>query len=302
VPIVADIRDIRSVEEVMRTHSISSIYHAAAYKHVPMMEAHVFEAVRNNIIGTWNLVRAAQKYYASSFLMISSDKAVNPTSVMGVTKRIAELIVAAASNGPDNGTKFVSVRFGNVLGSNGSVVPIFQAQIAGGGPVTVTDPEMRRYFMSIREAVQLVLQASTMGKGSEIFVFDMGEPVRILDLAHNMIQLAGFTPNEDIEVRITGLRPGEKLFEEIALEGEDMMPTYHEKIRIFKGTPMPPDVLSVWLDQLQLLMARRDVSKILSHLATLVPEYNPRKQTEAKPKVYETTLKAATGRGVASAP
>jgi FlaA1/EpsC-like NDP-sugar epimerase len=302
VPVVADIRDIRGVEEVMRTHSITTIYHAAAYKHVPMMEAHVFEAVRNNIIGTWNLVRAAQKYYASSFLMISSDKAVNPTSVMGVTKRIAELIVSAASNGPGNGTKFVSVRFGNVLGSNGSVVPIFQAQIAAGGPVTVTDPEMRRYFMSIREAVQLVLQASTMGKGSEIFVFDMGEPVRILDLAHNMIQLAGLTPNEDIEVRITGLRPGEKLFEEIALEGEDMMPTYHEKIRIFKGAAMAPEALSVWLDQLQLLMARRDVPKILSHITALVPEYNPRKQTETKPKVYETTLKAATGRGVASSP
>jgi FlaA1/EpsC-like NDP-sugar epimerase len=302
VPVVADIRDIRSVEEVMRTYSISSIYHAAAYKHVPMMEAHVFEAVRNNVIGTWNLVRAAQKCHASSLLMISSDKAVNPTSVMGVTKRIAELIVSAACNGPSNGTKFVSVRFGNVLGSNGSVVPIFQAQIAAGGPVTVTDPEMRRYFMSIREAVQLVLQASTMGKGSEIFVFDMGEPVRILDLAHNMIHLAGLTPNEDIEVRITGLRPGEKLFEEIALEGEDMMPTYHEKIRIFKGAAMPPQVLSVWLDQLQLLMARRDVPQILSHLTDLVPEYNPRKQTEAQPKVYEITLKAATGRGVSSAP
>jgi len=302
VPVVADIRDIRSTEDVIRAHSISSVYHAAAYKHVPMMEAHVLEAVRNNIVGTWNLIRAAQKHHVSSFLMISSDKAVNPTSVMGVTKRIAELIVSAASNASDNGTKFVSVRFGNVLGSNGSVVPIFQAQIAAGGPVTVTDPNMRRYFMSIREAVQLVLQASTMGKGSEIFVFDMGEPVRILDLAHNMIQLAGFTPNEDIEVRITGLRPGEKLFEEIALEGEDMMPTYHEKIRIFKGPAMEAEVLSVWLDQLQLLMARRDVPKILSHLATLVPEYNPRKPAEAKPKVFETTLKAATARGVASAP
>jgi len=302
VPVVADIRDVRSTEEVIRMHSISSIYHAAAYKHVPMMEVHVLEAVRNNIIGTWNLVRAAQKFHVSNFLMISSDKAVNPTSVMGVTKRIAELIVSAASNGPENGTKFVSVRFGNVLGSNGSVVPIFQAQIAAGGPVTVTDPNMRRYFMSIREAVQLVLQASTMGKGSEIFVFDMGEPVKILDLAHNMIQLAGLRPNEDIEVRITGPRPGEKLFEEIALEGEDMMPTYHEKIRIFKGPAMEPDVLLVWLDQLQLLMARRDTAKILSHLAALVPEYKPRKPTETKPKIFETTLKAATARGVASAP
>jgi FlaA1/EpsC-like NDP-sugar epimerase len=266
-----------------------------------MMETHVLEAVRNNIIGTWNLVRAAQKFNVSNFLMISSDKAVNPTSIMGLTKRIAELIVSAVSSGGDNSTKFVSVRFGNVLGSNGSVVPIFQSQIATGGPVTVTHPEMRRYFMSIREAVQLVLQASTMGRGSEIFVFDMGEPVRILDLAYNMIQLAGLTPKEDIEIRFTGLRPGEKLFEEIALEGEDMMPTYHEKIRIFKGPSMQREVLSVWLDQLQLLMARRDVPKILSHLAVLVPEYNPRKPTEAKPKVYEPPVKAATSRGVASA-
>ena len=302
VPVVADIRDFRSIEEVVRTHSISSIYHAAAYKHVPMMEAHVLEAVRNNIVGTWNLVRAAQKCRVSNFLMISSDKAVNPTSVMGVTKRIAELIVSAASNGRDNGTMFVSVRFGNVLGSNGSVVPIFQSQIAAGGPVTVTHPEMRRYFMSIRESVQLVLQASTMGKGSEIFVFDMGEPVRILELAHNMIQLAGLTPNEDIEVRITGLRPGEKLFEEIAMDGEDMMPTYHEKIRIFKGPATEPDVLSDWLNQLQLLVARRDATRILSHLAALVPEYKLQKPKEAaKPKISEAVVEPASIRGVASA-
>jgi FlaA1/EpsC-like NDP-sugar epimerase len=256
-----------------------------------MMEAHILEAVRNNILGTWNLVRAAQKYRVSNFLMISSDKAVNPTSIMGVTKRIAELIVSAASNVGDNRTVFVSVRFGNVLGSNGSVVPIFQSQIAAGGPVTVTHPDMRRYFMSIREAVQLVLQASTMGKGAEIFVFDMGEPVRILDLAHNLIQLAGLTPNEDIEVRFTGLRPGEKLFEEIALEGEDMMPTYHQKIRIFKGPALQPQVISDWLDQLQLLMARRDITRIRTHLAGLVPEYNTTKTNDAaKASINETLL------------
>src|SRR5207249_10133114 len=247
-------------------------------------EGHVLEAVRNNIIGTWNLVRAAYKYRVANFLMISSDKAVNPTSVMGVTKRIAELIVSAASNGPDNGTMFVSVRFGNVLGSNGSVVPIFQSQIAAGGPVTVTHPDMRRYFMSIRKAVQLLLQASTVGKGSAIFVLDMGEPVRILDLAHNMIQLAGLTPNEDIEIRITGLRPGEKLFEEIALDGENMLPTFHPKIKIFKGPATEPEVLSAWLHQLQMLIARRDVASILDHLTALVPEYNMQQsKDEAKP-------------------
>ncbi len=277
VAVVGDIRDYRTIDDVVRTHAIESIYHAAAYKHVPMMEAHVIEAVRNNILGTWNVVRVAQRHRVSNFLMISSDKAVNPTSVMGVTKRIAELIVSAASKGEDNSTQFVSVRFGNVLGSNGSVVPTFQSQIAAGGPVTVTHPDMRRYFMSIREAVQLVLQASTMGKGSEIFVLDMGEPVRVLDLAYNMIQLAGLTPDEDIEVRITGLRPGEKLFEEIALDGENMLPTYHEKIRIFRGTVIEPDNLSGWMDQLQLLISRRDTDRILVHLAALVPEYTPQR-------------------------
>src|SRR5262249_7226366 len=240
---IGDIRDIHTIDEIVRSHSIKSIYHAAAYKHVPMMESHLLEAARNNIIGTWNLVKIAQKFQVAHFLMISTDKAVNPTSVMGVTKRVAELIVSATSNEPNNTTKFVSVRFGNVLGSNGSVVPTFQAQIAAGGPVTVTHPDMRRYFMSIREAVQLVLQASTMGKGSEVFVLDMGEPVRIIDLAHNMIQLAGLVPNEDIEIRFTGLRPGEKLFEEISMDGENIVPTYHEKIRIFTGSAAKPTVI-----------------------------------------------------------
>src|SRR5262249_56011198 len=171
-------------------------------------------------------------------------------------KGVGEVIASAMAVPWDGrGTKFVCVRFGNVLGSNGSVVPIFQSQIASGGPVTVTHPEARRFFMTIREAVQLVLQASTMGRGSEIFVLDMGEPVRVLDLAYNMIQLAGLKPDEDIEVRITGLRPGEKLFEEIAFDGENMLPTYHEKIRIFRGTLVEPGTLSTWMDQLQLLIS-----------------------------------------------
>lgn len=283
LPVVCDIRDMRSVHDVVRKHGVDSIYHAAAYKHVPMMESHVLEAVRNNIIGTWNLVNVAHKCSVANFLMISSDKAVNPSSVMGLTKRIAELIVSAASNGHGNGTNFVSVRFGNVLGSNGSVVPTFQAQIAAGGPLTVTHPEIRRYFMSIREAVQLVLQASTMGKGSNIFVLDMGEPVRILDLAHNMIHLAGLVPNEDIEVKITGLRPGEKLFEEIALDGENILPTYHDKIRIFKGQEMSSNVLRTWLTHLQLLLAHRDEEKVLRHLADLVPEYKPPRHDKPAP-------------------
>ena len=263
VPVIGDIRDTYRMAEVVRGHAVKSIYHAAAYKHVPMMEAHILEAVRNNVIGTRNLVDVARQCRVSSFVMISSDKAVNPTSVMGLTKRIAELIVSGASNGKDNATNFVSVRFGNVLESNGSVVPTFRAQIAAGGPVTLTHPDMRRYFMSIREAVQLVLQASTMGKGSDIFVLDMGEPIRIMDLAHNMIHLAGLVPDEDIEVRITGLRPGEKLFEEIALDGENILPTHHDKIRIFKGTGLEHEVLTNWLTQLQLLMNERDEEKVL---------------------------------------
>jgi len=281
VPVVGDIRDIQTVTDVVSKYGVQSIYHAAAYKHVPMMERHVLEAVRNNILGTWNLVRVAQTCRTPNFLMISSDKAVNPTSVMGVTKRIAELILSAVSQQRDNGTKFVSVRFGNVLGSNGSVVPVFQAQIAAGGPVTVTHREMRRYFMSIREAVQLVLQASTMGKGSEIFVLDMGEPVRIYDLAHNMIELAGLVPGEDIEVQITGLRPGEKLFEELALDGENMMSTYHEKIRIFQGSGVPLDVISKWLADLQVLLTRKDVDEIIEHFSVLIPEYNPQRSQES---------------------
>jgi FlaA1/EpsC-like NDP-sugar epimerase len=275
IPVVGDIRDLRTLDEAVRTHCVDSIYHAAAYKHVPMMEAHIIEAARNNILGTTNVVRIAQKYDVAKFLMISSDKAVNPTSVMGATKRVAELIVSAASMVPGNRTNFVSVRFGNVLGSNGSVVATFQAQIAAGGPVTVTHPEMKRYFMSIREAVQLVLQASTMGKGSEIFVLDMGEPVRVVDLAYNMIHLAGLIPEEDIEIRYVGLRPGEKLFEEIAFDGENMLPTYHEKIRIFKGGVTSQEALTSWLEQLQVFVTHRDTARVLTHIAALVPEYTP---------------------------
>jgi len=276
VPVIADIRDTTRISEVVRGHGIKSIYHAAAYKHVPLMEAHILEAVRNNVLGTRNLVDVARQCRVSSFVMISSDKAVNPTSVMGVTKRISELIVSAESNAKDNATNFVSVRFGNVLESNGSVVPTFRAQIAAGGPVTLTHPDMRRYFMSIREAVQLVLQASTMGKGSNIFVLDMGEPVKIMDLAHNMIHLAGLVPDEDIEIRITGMRPGEKLFEEIALEGENILPTHHEKIRIFKGTDIERQFLFSWLSHLESIIEQRDEKEVLQHLAKLVPEYKGR--------------------------
>jgi len=273
---IGDIQDGRRVEDVFRRNSVDSVFHAAAYKHVPMMEFHVLEAAKNNILGTWNVVQASFRNRVSSFLMISSDKAVNPTNVMGATKRIAEVIVSGMP-GAEMGsrTRFVSVRFGNVLGSNGSVVPIFQKQIAGGGPVTVTHPEARRYFMTVREAVQLVLQASTMGQGSEIFVLDMGEQIRIVDLARNMIRLVGFDPDKDIEIQYVGLRPGEKLFEEFTTAEEDYLPTHHEKIKIFQGPRLSPEVIATWIAELKTLITRSDALAVVAHMKKLVPEYVP---------------------------
>ena len=274
---VGDIRDPRQVEQIMENHAVHSVFHAAAYKHVPLMEKQICEAVRNNVLGTWNLVQAAWRAGVSSFLLISSDKAVNPTSVMGLTKRVAELIVAA-QRFPSAGaarTRFVSVRFGNVLVSNGSVVPTFERQIAAGGPVTVTHPEMRRYFMTVQEAVQLVLQASTMGRGSEIFVLDMGSPVKIVDLARNMITLAGFVPDEDIEIKFVGLRPGEKMMEELSRSDENTIPTTHSKISVFKGPQMTFHQLHPWISELQHLLWKRDQTAIIEHMSILVPEYQP---------------------------
>ncbi len=278
LPVVAaigDIRDYERVEEVIRKGGVESIFHAAAYKHVPLMENHVVEAVRNNILGTRNVVKAAEANRVANFLMISSDKAVNPTNVMGATKRVAELIVSSMPSGPGCPTRCVSVRFGNVLGSNGSVVPLFRDQILSGGPVTVTHPDMRRYFMTIPEAVQLVLQASTMGKGSEIFVLDMGEPVKIVDLARNMIKLSGHEPDVDIEIRFTGLRPGEKLFEELAIQGENIQSTYHKKIKIFSGTRLRAKQVETWIESLETLVAQRDDCALVDHIHDLVPEYKP---------------------------
>jgi FlaA1/EpsC-like NDP-sugar epimerase len=284
VAAVGDVRDAHCMDELIRFHAIDVVFHAAAYKHVPMMEAHVLEAVKNNIVGTWNLVQAALRNNVSKFLMISSDKAVNPTSIMGVTKRVAELIVSMPlERGRGHEPKFVSVRFGNVLGSNGSVVPLFQAQIAAKRPVTVTHPEVRRYFMSVREAVQLVLQASTMGQGAEIFVLDMGDPIRIVDLARNMIRLAGLVPDEDIEIRFVGLRRGEKLYEELISEGERIKPTYHHKIKIFEGDCTERRLMEAWLRHLEVLLAQRDQAAIVAHLQELVPEFRPESHWLAPP-------------------
>ena len=242
-PEIGSIQNRARLDEVLRQYSPSVVYHAAAYKHVPMMEAHVFEAIENNVFGTYNVAMAAAEHGVEDFVMISSDKAVRPTNVMGATKRVAELLLLALQNGR---TKYVAVRFGNVLGSNGSVIPIFKKQIAAGGPVTVTHPDMRRFFMTIPEACQLVLQAAVIGEGGQICVLDMGEPVKIVDLARNLILLSGLRPDEDIKIEFTGMRPGEKLYEELSTMLEDTAPTAHEKIRIFIGNGMPEgDMLDV---------------------------------------------------------
>jgi len=276
VAALGDIRDAERLAQVFDQHAVDSVFHAAAYKHVPMMETHVLEAVYNNIIGTWQLMEAVHKHRVPNFLMISSDKAVNPTSVMGATKRVCELIVSAAPGSREGrSTKCVSVRFGNVLGSNGSVVPIFQAQIAAGGPVRVTHPDIQRYFMTASEAVSLVLRASTMGTSSEIFVLDMGEPIRITDLAVNMIRLAGLVPYQDIDIRFTGLRPGEKLFEETNLPAERILPTDHDKIQIFQHTSPDWRSITAWIHQLRILLERRRETAIVDHIRDIVPEYRP---------------------------
>ena len=221
-------------------------------------------------------MQAARRSKVSNFVLISTDKAVNPSSIMGLTKRVAELIVSSQSAPDHRGKKrFVAVRFGNVLVSNGSVVPIFQKQIASGGPVMVTHPDMRRYFMTVQEAVHLVMQAGSLGQGSEVFLLDMGKPVKIMDLARNMIRLAGFEPDEDIEIKVSGMRPGEKLFEELSLGQEDTLPTAHSKIRSVRGQPLTMLELAPWLAELQHRLVRRDGMAVTRHLATLVPEYRP---------------------------
>ena len=271
---IGSIQDPARLKEVFDRHRPAVVYHAAAYKHVPLMESHIFEAIQNNVFGTLNVVDAAHEFGVAEFVMISSDKAVRPTSVMGATKRIAELLVRSLQ--PDN-SRYVSVRFGNVLGSNGSVVPIFKEQIAQGGPITVTHPEMRRYFMTIPEACQLVLQAAAMGHGGEIFVLDMGEPVKIVDLARNLILLSGLKPEQDIRIEFTGVRPGEKLFEEVNADHEDLLDTHHEKIRIFEGTTKPWHEIDRQLNRLRGHCASRDAGELVPMLEEMVPEYRASK-------------------------
>lgn len=275
VPAIGDILDVSVLRDVFAMHRPDSVFHAAAYKHVPMMEQNCFQAVTNNVFGTYNVALVSTQYEVRDFVMISSDKAVNPTNIMGVTKRVAELIILGLQR---QKTRFMAVRFGNVLGSNGSVLPIFKQQIDAGGPVTVTHPDATRYFMTIPEAVQLVLQASSMGQGGEIFVLDMGSPVPIVDLARNLIRLSGFEPDREIKIVFTGLRPGEKLFEELQLEGEGMKATAHEKIRVLDGGEPNFKQVRAWLDDLSALAEAKHVSGLILKLKEIVPEYRPSRE------------------------
>ena len=253
---VADIKDAFMMEQIIGTHKPDVIYHAAAYKHVPLMELNPYQAVLTNVYGTKIIADLAQKHKVSSFVMVSTDKAVNPSNVMGASKRIAEMYVQSLSMNAQakqfESTKFITTRFGNVLGSNGSVVPLFTKQIQEGGPITITHPDIIRYFMTIPEACQLVLEAGSMGNGGEIYIFDMGEPVRIIDLAYKMIRLAGFIPEEEIQIEVVGLRPGEKLYEELLNDAEKTLPTHHEKIMIAQEVSVAN--FDDFLYQLQLLV------------------------------------------------
>ncbi len=274
-PIIADVRDADRLSALFAAYQPEVVFHAAAHKHVPLMEANEVEAITNNVMGTRNLVRAAMQGAVTHFVLISTDKAVNPVSVMGATKRIAELIVQQAAR--QTGRVFVAVRFGNVLGSRGSVIPFFRKQIAAGGPVTVTHPEMRRFFMTIPEAVQLVMQAAAIGSGGEVFVLDMGDPVYIKDLAQDLIRLSGLQPGHDIDVVFTGLRPGEKLYEEIFSDREAYNRTLHQKIFVSQNGRGPEEgptsCLDVAVDELICAAQRGDGREVRRLLRVVVPEY-----------------------------
>ena len=277
IPAIGDISDAVRVEQVFAEYQPAVVFHAAAHKHVPLAESNPGEAIRNNVFGTRVLADAALAAGVRNFVMISTDKAVNPTSIMGATKRCAEIYIQSLARraAAGVGTNFITVRFGNVLGRNGSVVPIFKQQIAAGGPVTVTHPEMRRYFMTIPEASQLVLQAGALGQRGEIFVLDMGQPVRILDLARDLIILSGLRPEIDIPIVFTGLRPGEKLYEELSIRGENMAATRHAKIAIWKSTEATAGRVQEMIDELEPLQHCTDRGRILATLTRFIPEMVP---------------------------
>jgi FlaA1/EpsC-like NDP-sugar epimerase len=271
-PVIADVRDFTRMAAVIGMHRPYSVFHAAAHKHVPLMEANVAEAVLNNVLGTKNVVTLCDQHDVQHFVLISTDKAVRPTSVMGVTKRVAEHVVHECALRRKSG--YVAVRFGNVLGSRGSVVPTFMRQIADGGPVTITHPDMTRYFMTIPEAVQLVLQAAALGDHGEVFVLDMGEPVRVYDLAMDLIRLSGLEPGADVEVRFTGARPGEKLYEELFFKGAHVVPTDHPKILRARDSESNGHSSETIAQLIRAASENRPNGQIRRLLASLVPEYS----------------------------
>ncbi|MBL7886955.1 MAG: polysaccharide biosynthesis protein [Flavobacterium sp.] len=276
--VIADVRNFDLMESLFKMHKPDVVFHAAAYKHVPMMEENPAQAIFTNVLGTKNVADLSQKYHVDTFVMVSTDKAVNPSSVMGASKRIAEMYVQSKhfkhkKMQSSRYTKFITTRFGNVLGSNGSVVPLFTKQIQEGGPVTITHPEIIRYFMTIPEACQLVLEACSMGKGGEIYIFDMGKPVKIIDLAKKMIRLAGFVPDKDIEIKIVGLRPGEKLYEELLNDSAKNLATHHEKITVAEEVCDEFDVISQQIDELISTSKSSNNDLIVSGMKKIVPEF-----------------------------
>nr|WP_205728752.1 nucleoside-diphosphate sugar epimerase/dehydratase [Flavobacterium ranwuense] len=282
--IIADVRNREAMNNVFKTHQPQVVFHAAAYKHVPLMEENPSQAILTNIEGTKNLADLSCLYNVKKFVMVSTDKAVNPSNVMGASKRIAEKYVQSLQlknqeAGGKNATKFITTRFGNVLGSNGSVVPLFTKQISNGGPITITHPDIIRYFMTIPEACQLVLEAGAMGNGGEIYIFDMGKPVKIIDLARKMIKLAGFIPDRDIKIQIVGLRPGEKLYEELLNDTSKTLPTYHEKIMISEEILDEFDVLNTDIEELISIANHFDSDQIVQKMKQIVPEFKSMNST-----------------------
>ena len=275
IAVLGDIRDRTQLSKAFSNYRPHVVFHAAAYKHVPIMEIQPWKAVKNNILGTRNIIEISSQYSVERFVFVSTDKAVRPVNIMGATKRVSEVLVQGQNGLGISSTHFVIVRFGNVVGSVGSVVPLFKKQIERGGPVTVTHPEMTRYFMTIPESCQLILQAGAMGEGGEIFILDMGTPIKIDDMARDLIRLSGFEPDVDIKIEYVGLRPGEKLYEELIIEGEGIVPTSHEKIMALKGEQYDQKFLNDKIDELRSLAHQQDAERIGLLLQELVPEYKP---------------------------
>ena len=285
---VADVSDTRRISKIFKNHRPDIIFHAAAYKHVPLMENNPYEAIKTNVIGTRILAELAAELGVDKFVMVSTDKAVNPTNVMGATKRLAEMYTQSMNQLEGVKTKFIATRFGNVLGSNGSVIPLFKKQIERGGPVTVTHPEITRYFMTIPEACELVLEAASMGQGGEVFVFDMGESVKIIDLAKKMITLSGLRVDKDIEIRYTGLRPGEKLYEELLNNDENTLPTHHPKILIAEVNTPSYAYMEVATNDLNHLLSSGTNNSIVAKIKEIIPEY------KSNNSVFETLDKKSS--------